>query len=62
MFDVGKRYSFLLKDIVEKGTERHVRGKVIEFKHPLVEVEEIDGKIVVLNLSSSQFVSASPSP
>lgn len=60
MFDIGMRYEFTLKDIVEEDTANHVTGIVVEYNHPLVKVEETGGlpKIIILNLASSQFLSA----
>jgi hypothetical protein len=59
MFDIGKSYKFVYKDVIEKDTETMKYGKVIEYNHPLVKIDE-KGKPVVLNLACSQFISASP--
>jgi hypothetical protein len=60
MFEIGMRYSFTMKDIVEEDTAYYVRGRVVEYNHPLVKVEEIgdEPKTTIINCACSQFVSA----
>jgi hypothetical protein len=62
VIEVGKRYTFNFKDVIEKDTMLHRRGKVLEYQHPLVKVQDIDGKEHVLNLASSQFIECHLSP
>ncbi|MBN9333634.1 hypothetical protein [Devosia sp.] len=59
MLQVGIFYQFEH----ENGTDRDFTyGTVLEWNFPLVQIEEDDGRLQILNLSTPSFVKAEPLP